>query len=196
MTFKKKNLSFVGIILVGICLLLGVQFFNVNEKSIENTVFADQRDVNLDVKENVSKETAQQYVDFRVVVPDAESDLEQPIIHVVEPPEGAVSDEKLARQLTRIESFYVSKNNKKDEGIAIVQTNNEIVQMDENGQPLKAETIDINGTKINSYECDCKPVNKTLLWWYDGKVTTEVTVYGDTNIQKAHNIVKKILKDR
>lgn len=192
----KKTMSLLGIFLLVIVLFFGVEFFNSNNKEgIKNTVFADQQNANLEVKENVSEKTAQEYVDFDIIIPQPEEGLEQPIIHVVEPPKGSVADEKLARKLTRIESFYISKKNKKDEGIAFVQTNNEIVQLDGNGEPLKSETIDIDGTKVNLYECDCKPVNKTLLWWYDGEVTTEVSIYGDTNIEKAKNMIKKVLKN-
>lgn len=193
----RKSISIIGIFLLIIALFFSFEYFNSNnEEGIKNTVFADQRDANLEVKENVSEKAAQQYVDFDIIIPQTEEGLEEPIIHVVEPPKGAVADKKLAKKLTRIESFYISKKNKRDEGIAIVQTNNEIVQLDENGEPLISKTIDIDGTKIKLYECDCKPINKTLLWWYDGEVTTEVTVYGDTNIEKAKNMIKRVLKNK
>lgn len=195
MVFKKTYLILL-IPLLAVLIFFAFQLnfdFGLKKNELNNTVFASQQNIDFELMEFVSQETAQKSVDFNLVIPKTLNGLDNPITVVAKPPKEAVYDELVARKLTRVESYYLSMDSN-DEGISLVQTNHEIIQMNFDGEPLNGKIIEISGTKINSYECDCIPTKKIILWWYDGNVTTEITIFGEKNLQKGKKFIEEILE--
>ncbi|MFE4525774.1 hypothetical protein ACFRCQ_27420 [Cytobacillus firmus] len=185
--------TFFGISFLLVAFLMYVFFFsdfsfgkekNESSSTVEASISTDKPLMDL------STEEAEKFVPFNVEVPDAPEGLNNPVTNVVLPPDNAVSDEEAVKNLTRIETIYESKKNK-DEGIVVVQTNNEIVQIDESGNPVEPKTMNIGDKEVNYYDCECTP-KRTIYSWYDGKVSTEITVFGDIKLEKVEHLIKKL----
>lgn len=113
----------------------------------------------------------------------------------MELPKEAITDEKARRNVTRIESYYISEQDS-SRGIIVVQTSNELIKMDEKGEQLQVEIIEVDGVKVNLYNFDCKSTNQLILWWYNGEVSRDLTTFGDENIQETKEMIKTILNKK
>ncbi|MED1712012.1 hypothetical protein P4V29_33890 [Bacillus thuringiensis] len=142
------------------------------------------------VHEDVLQEEAQKYVPFKLIIPEAPKELNKPKINVVLPPPEAVTELAKTKRLTRIEIFYDSTKNE-NEGIVVVQTNHEIVQLNEVGEEEKLQKVKIANKEVNTYDCNCESKVKKYVW-FDGQVTTEITVYGDINQESINQIVSNL----
>ncbi|WP_041265039.1 hypothetical protein [Geobacillus thermodenitrificans] len=142
---------------------------------------------------NLTPQKAQEYVDFEVQSPNSPEGFKEPSITVILPPQNALKNVNEKRKLTRVETFYESKDNP-NEGIRIIQTNTEIIPSNpSNGEPLTPSTLKVGDLEVNYYGCDCNPATKTY-WWYDGKVSTHITAFGDIKEDKIVHIIKQLNK--